>query len=51
MADSFWAVNIVTPMMLHKHFAKLKAQQLRSPASAKSVYEQYLENNPEEGEV
>ena len=51
MADSFWAVNIVTPMMLHKHFAKLKAQQIRSNTSTKSVYEQYLENNPEEGEA
>jgi DNA-binding MarR family transcriptional regulator len=48
MADSFWAVNIVTPMMLHKHFAKLKAQQLRSPASNKSVLEQYLAEHPEE---
>jgi DNA-binding MarR family transcriptional regulator len=48
MADSFWAVNIVTPMMLHKHFAKLKAQQLRSPASTKSVLEQYLAEHPEE---
>ena len=50
MADSFWAVNIVTPMMLHKHFAKLKAQQIRSNASTKSVYEQYLEEHPEEDE-
>jgi len=50
MADSFWAVNIVTPMMLHKHFAKLKAQQLRSPASTKSVLEQYLAEHPEEDE-
>jgi len=48
MADSFWAVTIVTPMMLHKHFAKLKAQQIRDKSSAKSVLERYLENHPEE---
>lgn len=50
MADSFWATVIITPTLLHKHFGKLKAQQLRSKPSAKSVYEQYLENNPEEGD-
>jgi len=51
MANSFWATTVITPMMLHKHFPKLKAQQMRSPESTKSVYEQYLENHPEEGEV
>jgi DNA-binding MarR family transcriptional regulator len=48
MADSFWATTIVTPMMLHKHFPKLKAQEMRSKPSTKSVLEQYLQNHPEE---
>ena len=47
MADSFWAGVIITPTMLHKHFGKLKFQSSRS-APAKSVWEQYLENHPEE---
>jgi hypothetical protein len=50
MANDFWATTILTPMMLHKHFAKLKAQQIRDKSSAKSVYEQYLEDHPEEDE-
>ena len=48
MANDFWATTILTPMMLHKHFAKLKAQQIRDKSSTKSVYERYLENHPEE---
>jgi len=47
MADSFWASIIITPTMLHKHFGKLKLQSSRS-TPAKSVWEQYLENHPEE---
>jgi DNA-binding MarR family transcriptional regulator len=48
MANSFWATTVVTPMMLHKHFPKLKAQQMRSPESIKSGLEEFLEKHPEE---
>jgi len=47
MADSFWGGIIITPTMLHKHFGKLKFQSSRS-AAPKDVFQQYLENHPEE---
>ena len=47
MANSFWSVVIITPTMLHKHFGRLKAESSRS-VSTKDVFQQYLENHPEE---